>query len=325
MSIESLGDTRPITSFSDLPAEAWSEPVVETTASPAADPAPIDTATDPSPEAATAPPAADDTREAAPSQDGPIPFDRHKAILEGERTKLAEAEAKWQRVAWADELAAAGKTPEQVREALAVFDSVQADPVGTLERLYDYLQSNPQLAPQARSWAGRVLGTKAAEPAGEAEPQPDFQDPATGAKFYSQEQQARLMAWRERQVVQRLEERFQPLITAHERALQQERERGVAQQAEAEFAAFKDRPHFAEHKADILAFMQARQWNASLSDAYAHVLETKVLPKLAEQGKAQAVADFQKQAQASSARPSAAAPVTPAAARSFMDPSLKWD
>lgn len=325
---EQSGDTIPVTSFHDLPDTAWSEPVAEA-ASPAVETAQSEPAAEPSPEAVTAPPA-DQTQSAATPDEpqGPIPFERHKEILNAAYKERDDYKTRAERVAWADELASAGQTPEQIRDALAVFDSVNADPVGYLERLYGVLQNNPQTASQARSWAGKILASRQAETQADAEPQPDFHTP-DGAKFYSQEQQAKWMAWRERQLEQRIQQRYQPLEELAQRTQAAERERAeyerAAASAKGEFDAFKDRPHFAEHKADILAFMQQHNWQRPLADAYAHVLETKVIPKLTETGKAQAIQDFQKQAAASTTKPSVAAPMTPVAPKSFMDPSLKWD
>jgi hypothetical protein len=323
---DTSGDTKAVSSFND-PSLEWGDSAPET-ASPAAEPASSEPAADPPPEGATALPATDATNADAPSEPGPIPYSRHKEILEGERTKLAEQEAKWQRVAWADELATAGYTPEQIREAIGTQRALRENPVAALEELYGAIQNSPHYAEQARSFAGKLLGSKAQ--AEDAEPQPDLigQDANGQFRVYSAEQLAKREAWLERRMVGQLEQRFQPLLQAHQQAQQREQQQArdvqEAGAAKAEFDAFKDRPHFAEHKADILAFMQAKQWQVPLSDAYNHILVTKVIPKLQETGKAQAMADFQKQAQASSAKPSSAAPVTPATPKSFFDKDLVW-
>lgn len=328
MSDNSSGDTKPVTSFDQLPATAWDEPAPETT-SPVADPAPSETAADPSPESATASPAATTPSAATPPEAGPIPLDRHRAILEGERTKFSDLDAKYQRIAWADELVSAGKTPEQVRDALAVFDSVDTDPIGYMERLFTVLQQHPNTAPLARALAGRVLGTHAAgSPAGdEPEPGPDYQT-ADGAKFYSVEQQAKWMAWREQRLMSGMDEKIRPLLTAHQEAqhtaARRAADEAAAGQAISEFEGLKDKPYFAEHKAEILAYLQQHKFQVPLQTAYLHVLETKVIPGLKQNGTAQAVADLQREAHASSLKPSGGAPVAPKSPTSFNDPSLKW-
>jgi hypothetical protein len=316
---DTSGDTKAVSSFND-PSLEWGDSAPET-ASPAAEPASSEPAADPPPEGATALPATDATNADAPSEPGPIPYSRHKEILEGERTKLAEQEAKWQRVAWADELATAGYTPEQIREAIGTQRALRENPVAALEELYGAIQNSPHYAEQARSFAGKLLGSKAQ--AEDAEPQPDLigQDANGQFRVYSAEQLAKREAWLERRMVGQLEQRFQPLIQSHQQAQQREQQAELWRSAEAELATYKDRPGFTEHKTEIAALVgQGRP----LADAYNHILVTKVIPKLQETGKAQAMADFQKQAQASSAKPSTAAPVTPANPKSFFDKDLVW-
>jgi hypothetical protein len=316
---DTSGDTKAVSSFND-PSLEWEDSAPET-ASPAAEPASSEPAADPPPESATASPATDATNADAPSEPGPIPYSRHKEILEGERTKLAEQEAKWQRVAWADELATAGYTPEQIREAIGTQRALRENPVAALEELYGAIQNSPHYAEQARSFAGKLLGSKAQ--AEDAEPQPDLigQDANGQFRVYSAEQLAKREAWLERRMVGQLEQRFQPLIQSHQQAQQREQQAELWRSAEAELATYKDRPGFTEHKTEIAALVgQGRP----LADAYNHILVTKVIPKLQETGKAQAMADFQKQAQASSAKPSTAAPVTPANPKSFFDKDLVW-
>jgi hypothetical protein len=316
---DNSGDTSAVTSFND-PSLDWGSTEPET-ASPAAEPASSEPAAAPSPESATASPATDATNADAPAEPGPIPYSRHKEILEGERTKLADYESKWQRVAWAEELATAGYTPEQIREAIGTQRALRENPVAALEELYGAIQNSPHYAEQARSFAGKLLGSKAQ--AEDAEPQPDLigQDANGQFRVYSAEQLAKREAWLERRMVGQLEQRFQPLIQSHQQAQQREQQAELWRSAEAELATYKDRPGFTEHKTEIAALVgQGRP----LADAYNHILVTKVIPKLQETGKAQAMADFQKQAQASSAKPSSAAPVTPATPKSFFDKDLVW-
>ena len=131
-------------SFSALPASAWQEPVADAASGAGSQPAETpaaDATSAPSPEGATVPPA-ETPREGAEGnrqQSGPIPFDRHEAILKAEREKTAALEAKWQRVAWAEELANAGRNPEQVQEALRLFDGIDANPDQFLAKFYELL------------------------------------------------------------------------------------------------------------------------------------------------------------------------------------------
>jgi hypothetical protein len=324
---ETSGDRMP-TSFDD-PSLTWG-PVNEAVAAPPA----TETSTeppvsDPPPAAATLPPEATPKVGEAPSTDGPIPFERHKAILEAQR---AEADQKWQRVAWADTLIQSGKTQQQVQEALQLFDGIDQDPAGFLERFYHTLQSHPQLAPQVRSWAGKVLGggrrpIDAVDLVNDPEPQPDFQD-EKGTPLFSAPQLAKWQTWRERQFETKLNERINPLLQRDEQARRQEQTQAEFQRTydtlSKQLEDFRSKPHFTEHEADIKAFLAERQWTPTLAEAYVHVLTTKVLPTLSETARTQTLTELKTQAAASTGKPSAAAPASTPRITSFNDDRLKW-
>lgn len=135
--------------------------------------------------------------------------------------------------------------------------------------------------------------------------------------------------WRERQFEKRLNERLTPVIQSHEEAQRQAQLASdvgrLRQNLEAEFNRHKDLPHFQEHKPAILEYLKSTGYRASIADAYNHVLVTKVLPSLSHTAKAEHLAELQRQAAASSAKPSSAAPVTPAGYKSFAEiPRDKW-
>ena len=300
------------------------------------DPQTTDTATDSAPAPATTEPATEPTPGEAPLPDGPIPLDRHKAILETERRRTAEAEAKWQRVAFAEEFVKAGKTPEQVREALETYDSFRGDPTRVLEQLYTNLSTNPQYATQVKSWAGRMLSggkhaIEAVDPHGDPEPTPDYErvDPETGVKtpFMSQPQMAKWQQWRERQLEAKFNERLAPLEQARQAAAEEAQNRQVWAQVSSELEAMRAKPHFTEHEADIKAYLAERQFagpEATLEKAYIHVLTTKVLPGLSASERAKTVTELKTQAAASSAKPTSAGSATPIRPVDFDDPRLKW-
>ncbi len=270
----------------------------------------------------------------APSETGPIPLDRHQAILATERTARTEAEAKLARLQWAESLAQAGKTAEQIQEALSLYDGIDGDPAGFLERFYSQLESHPTFGTQVRSWAGRVLngrrsGQPSLDPNNDPEPQADMQD-TNGVPVFSAPRLQKWQEWRERQFETRLNERLNPLVSAHETALQQQHYQREFQQTVAEqrriLEGLRQDPVFKEHEADVREFMKSRNFQGvTLHEAYAHVLATKVIPSLKATGKAQAQAEMRTQAAASSVSPSAAAPVMSSKGpKSFRDESLKW-
>ncbi len=327
---ELSGDTKP-QSFDD-PGLNWGpEEPAAVDSPPTDDPQTPDTATASTPEAATTPSATEPTPGEAPLDTGPIPLERHKAILEKERKERSELEAKWARTAWADELVSAGKTREQIQDALALFDGIDRDPAGFLERFYEQLQGQPELAPQVRSWAGKVLAggrkpVEAADPVGDPEPQPDFE--SNGVPFFSAPQMQKHLQWQQRQMEAKWTERMSPLLTAHQQREQEVQfQRQVAKETEslkAQLEEMRQKPYFTDHEADIRAYLAERQFNSTLQDAYVHVLTTKVLPTLKSTERASTLAELKTQAAASSAKPSSAAPATPVRPRDFDDPSLKW-
>lgn len=330
---ETSGDTMTRPTFDSLPDSAWTDDAGAEGTSPVPDdPQTPDTATASPPDPAITGSAPEPTPGEAPLPNGPIPLDRHKAILEGERKKYTDLDSKWQRVAWADELISAGKTPEQVREALQVYDGFSGDPTSVLERLYAGLVNNPTYAPQVKSWAGRMLAggrnpIEAVNPQADPEPTPDFQN-EQGIPFFSGPQMAKWQTWRERQLEAKFAERLGPL----ERARQQAEEAAATERVKAQVtdqvsAQLKDmraKPHFTEYEADIKAYLAERGYNASLESAYIHVLTTKVLPGLSASERAKTVTELKTQAAASSAKPTSAASATPIRPKDFNDPGLVW-
>ena len=335
MPTTNAGDTR-MTSFSD-PSLSWSDAPPNSAseaAPPAADTSTTDATAAPSSAATTTPPA--DTTgagEAPLATQGPIPFADHKRILEGERTKFAELDGKWQRVAWANTLMEAGKSPDEVREALTLFDEIrQTNPVNLLDEVYRHVSQNPEFAQEVRSWAGKVLSAgRTFAPQGplatdreDIEPQPDYQD-GQGQKFYSADQWQKALAWRERQMEAKFDARMAPLETHHQQQVRQAEEQRVLTTVRAQLESYRQKPGFREHEADVKAYMQAHQWRAPLAEAWAHVLETKILPHTKQTAGQEKLAELQTQAAASGIKPSGVAPTTPVRPKGFRDPSLKWE
>jgi hypothetical protein len=266
---------------------------------------------------------------------GPIPYDRHQEILNRQR---AEAENRWQRVAWADELVQAGKTPTQIREALAIFDGIDTDPVGFLERFHEQLSGHPTLAPQVRSFAARILGSRPHEAEPDPEPQPDLEDRERGIISYSHDQLRKWQEWNRRQTDARVQDREQQML-ARLAPLEQEKKRRDLeaavnqvyaenyQSAEQEFEEMSKLPHFTEQKQAIKAFMEAHDYKGvTLKDAYIDVLVKVVLPNLSHTERAKTLDTLKTQANAGrSVNPRTGAAATRKAPTSLLDPSLKWD
>jgi hypothetical protein len=232
---------------------------------------------------------------------------------------------------WADALVNAGKSPDQVREAMDLFENLDRDYVGTMDRLFRVADQHPALQQHVRSLAGRWLGQSGSTPAAaepDPEPQPDFVEPNTGKPVFSAERMRQWQDWQTRQLEARLTQRFEPLVRAHEdterRTQMQAAYERQASTLKAEFDRYAAKPHFQEHKAAILELIKGSNWKLSIGDAYNEILLTKVLPTATQTAKAQHLAELRTQAAASSPKASSTAPVTPADVRSFNDPRLKW-
>jgi len=282
------------------------------------------------------PPAANTDGAQGQAAQGPIPFERHQAILKKERDRA-------DRVAWAQDLADAGITDaKKIHDAIRLYDGVDGDPLGFIERYIEVLKANPDLAQAAEAMLGRVAGGHGAargKAAGdEAEPQPDLENRETGELAYSPGQMRKWQAWSQRQAAQdfearldqRLAERLKP-VEQDLRARQQEMQAQQIVQDEAtnvqrEFNDVKDLPFFSEHKAAIKAVCAQHDYRISLKDAYLIVLKSTIAPSLTQRGAESYAARLKQQHAASSASPSAASTApTPKAPKSFSDKTLVWD
>lgn len=187
-----------------------------------ADAAPQDT-TDPATEAPAATAQAETAKpegELSPSaKEGPIPFAVHKTALDNARTKERTAvEAEWQPYAWAKSV------PRESLEHMSnIAQRMTADPLGFLESYEKELLDHPTYGPQLRSRAGRTLaGARSQAP--DAEPDADVQitdaqGNVTGLT-YSAKQLAQRDAWRERQLLAKVEQTYGPIKQAHDRSAQ---------------------------------------------------------------------------------------------------------
>ena len=228
---------------------------------------------------------------------GPLPFERHKAILERQRQESAK----------------------QVADLEAQFGPVkewhqrfQSDPAAFAEQLIDELSSDPRYAQSLRSRAGKILSAarrvaaEQASPQQESEPQPDYVNPSTGEAFYSATQQKALLAWQQTQMEQKIMAQIAPLQQdAHQRQATQQFESMKAQawsSAQSTLKEWEAMPGFTEHKAEIRKAFSEMGPKADLGKAYAKV----VGPRLVGDGRAQALADLRSKATASDRNPNAA-------------------
>lgn len=216
---------------------------------------------------------------------GPIPFDRHKSILEHARSESrAAAEKEWKsRFGWAERY-----QPEQVEQG---------------SRLYQWLNTNPR---QFAAWLKSQIGDEdlpsgaRAPEAGPPEPDLRAED---GTPVFSAPQLQKYMEWQTAQ----LQKQWEPV--QRKIASQEERERlqqtvaeaksqanGLLSQARSSWPLFKDLEP---------AMFQAMQEDPSLSfhDAYIRVFSATGPNKLREQWTADVTGTLARKADASTSPP----------------------
>lgn len=237
---------------------------------------------------------------------GPIPFDRHKAILDGayaERdTARREFEEYKQRYQWASEV-----DPSEFQQLQRWSSAYREDPVRWMaETIAELRQAYPHLAPALTSEAARIL---AGSRGFQAEPEIDPDIPVLDAQgqvvsqAYSADRVKQLIA---RQVAEALGREVGPLKQTVEqqqsRARVQEARAEAIETADAQFAQAQSWHGFAEHKAAIAkAFETHPRW--TLQDAYLHVLHTEILPQLDQKSQGKLLTHLQTQAAGSTVRP----------------------
>lgn len=195
------------------------------------------------PVSATPPTAESGTDGFTPSESaGPLPFERHKAILEKARTEArAAAEQEWKaKYGWAERY-----QPEQVTQAVQLAKLLEQDPHRAVAMLQAALaQSDPPKAPEI--------------------PQPDLRA-EDGTPVYSAPQMQKLLEWQRDQMQSQIEAQYGPVrdrVRFQEVAMRAQQEASqTLTKARAEW------PLFTELEGDIKALMVAHDQMA-LHDAY---------------------------------------------------------
>jgi hypothetical protein len=182
---------------------------------------------------------------------GPIPFERHKAVLESTRKKAAEESVQQFR--------------EQYRDALSFAEAFEANPIETAMHLMNQLQTHPEHGKVLRSHVARLLAQRqqqapAAAPAAEPEPQADvlfnYSD-GTQGRTYSDEQLRKWQQWNATQQEQRIAKQFEPLRQLQEqvtRQREQQKQTSEYVQKNTPLAnELREMPGFKEHVQEIQA------------------------------------------------------------------------
>lgn len=254
--------------------------------------------------AAPAAPTDDQALSPAPSEQGPIPAERHKAILENTRRKTAE-----------DVVA---RVESQFGPAIQFQSRLHADPVGTISQLITEAVNDPGMGQQIVSQLARALGARRGQARTNEEPQADLET-EDGSLVYSADQHAKREAWLRQQIAEETAQRLAPLEQdRQERAKEAATLRAqqeTRQTVTSRLKAWEGRPGFSEHKQAIAQIQQSYvdsgmdTWSA-LGLAYADVYADKVLPKLQADTQNKFVSTAVAKARASTDNPSAVGPST---------------
>jgi hypothetical protein len=212
----------------------------------------------------------------AVDEQGPIPYARHKAVLESTREQYK----------WVDKYGDASAAQQR----LAVTEWMERDPVGFL-RTY---AANQGIDPQAL-----FPHHQAAPPAPKEEaPAPDILL-ENGQETYSHGQLQKLLAFERRQLTEQFSQQLAPI--QQERMVTQ-RQQQAYDHARQQIAKAKALPGFTEHEDDLKAYLKANP-TATLNDAYMNVVPAKMAAALQAAGTTayqKALTDLQTKAGAAS-------------------------
>lgn len=211
---------------------------------------------------------------ANPTEPGPIPFARHKEILEKARGEAKAFE-------WAK-----GLRREQVERAMQMAQMAESDPVGFYKKFGQFVQGHPTYAMQLQQ----------TQP--DPEPTPDAQG-EDGTPFYSATQLKKWNEWNKRQMESSLLSRIAPL----EERMKQERmeadSKTYAQKVLSEASTWEG---FDELRPRIKALMQ-EDGRRTIHSAYQQAYREEYQPKQRQKIREEVLAEMNSKAQANTANP----------------------
>jgi hypothetical protein len=259
---------------------------------------PPDTPPDPShAQAATQPDGSPEAPGSLPNR-GPIPFDRHQAVLTRTRNEVGEKA----RRETLDEFGIGGLSAEEVRTGVTMLQSLKRGGVGFL----DYLRN--QIDPQA---AAAPVPQKPAE---DPEPEPDI-PLADGRATMSLDRLREWNAWNERRLTKQFDEKYGPIRDEHELNKLTETRRAEATQLVT--LASGQWPRFQQLKPLIRDYVERRYPKGqplpptALYDAYIAMDREHGERLLREKWDAERSGQLTRKATASTVQPGAPRPSTP--------------
>lgn len=230
---------------------------------------------------------------------GPIPYERHKTILDGAYKERDDFKSRAERLAWAE------RYDPAVNDVLTLM---QSDPVAFYQRLGEELAASPQYQQALRTHAARTLAAgRGAQTDADIEAALAAEN---GEGVYSAKQVQQLLQRQQQQIEQLLGERLKPVEEIRqERAIAQLQETAREQAAQM-LSWASQQPGFTEHKAAIKAAMVADP-GLTLERAYIQI----VVPSLSQTERAKVVAGLHAKTQAGTTAPNTASTSTPGPAQ----------
>lgn len=232
---------------------------------------------------------------------GPLPFERHKAILEGvykERDKYkTDLEAYRQQHGWVESI-----DRDQLAQMADWYGRYQGDPGEFLEKAYQEALSHPIHGATVKSRVGKMLASMRQQQAVETiEAGIPVMD-ANGqivARTYTDAQIKQLI---NQEFTERFGKELDPLRQDLLTRQQRDQTTQIQQRASAELKKAESWHGFTEHKAEIQKVFKANT-QMSLQDAYLDVLHRVILPSHDAKAQGKVLSDLQTKATAQTVHP----------------------
>jgi hypothetical protein len=219
-----------------------------------------------------------DTGAAPEKKRGPLPYERHEAILANQRKEYE----------WVQQYG----DVNTIRQKLDILARAEQDPATFARTFVAAANLNPQ-----ELFALQQQAQQAAAPVPER-PAPDVLL-ENGQSVYSDTQLAKLLEWQQSALLSRINQDIAPI---KQRAAMAEMSEQATVKAKQQLAAAQTWPGLREHKADLAAYLRANP-HANLADAYIAVVPAKLADQAAkatQQGHQQALSELQSKAGAAS-------------------------
>ena len=260
------------------------------------------------------------------TESGPIPLDRHTAILANAREKAkAEALAEWrQQYGWAESM-----PRDQVTAMSDWYQRAAQDPVKFAADLVDELAADPSHAPALRSQAARLLRAARAQAETDIEPDiPVLNDQGqVVSKAFSADRVRQLIAREVEKAVNPLQQsQHQREQREQQETYQRQLQTFTRQESSRIRAAVEKLPHATEHWDAIVAKAKTYSEDIPVGEALRAAWAEVVGPLLTARAKTEVLDTLKTKAAAAAGavNPATAASATTTRPKSFHDPSLTW-